>query len=72
MTHQPHSDLDLPRTTMPRRRVFQSLAGATLALAGLTGCGGGSEEEDEDDNEAGAEDEEGNEEENGGDQEADD
>lgn len=51
MIHQPQNDLDAPRTTMPRRRAFQSLVGATLALAGLTGCGGGSEDED-DDNEA--------------------
>lgn len=49
MTHQPHNDLDIPRPTMPRRRVLQSLVGATLALVGLAGCGGDDEEDEEED-----------------------
>jgi hypothetical protein len=54
MTHQPHNDLDILRPAIPRRRVLQSLVGATLALVGLAGCGG----EDDDEEEEGQENEE--------------
>ena len=50
MTDDPRARRNFPLPGLSRRRLLQSL-GATVTLAGLTGCGGDSDDEGEDENE---------------------
>ncbi len=50
MTDDPRAKRNFPLPALSRRRLLQAL-GATVTLAGLTGCGGDSDDEGEDDNE---------------------